>query len=108
MRRARRSDGGQIAPLMLLVVMAAVGMLLVLGQVGVRLDERHRAQGAADAAALSGAVWGRAAARDIAERNGATLEDYLSEGTEVEVVVRIGSARARARAARTVAGGSVS
>lgn len=60
------------------------------------------ARTAADAAALAGAADGRAAARDIAEANGGVLLDYRATADHVEVVVRVGPARARARAASMV------
>jgi hypothetical protein len=61
---------------------------------------RAEAQTAADAAALAGAVHGRAAAEDLAAANGGRLESWVAAGPEVEVVAVVAGERARARARR--------
>ncbi len=79
-------------------MVAIVGLLLV--GLGNQIGDRARAGGIADAAALAGARDGERAARDIAEENRATVIEFRSRGTEVEVTVEIGRSRASARARR--------
>lgn len=97
-------ERGQILPLVagLVVVcgIAAVG----LGRLGERALDRARAQSAADASALAGAVGGEAEGRRAAEDNGATVVSYRNDGPMVGVEVALGTARARA-SARAVSGG---
>lgn len=93
------ADGGQLLPLVALVMVVALGAVVALGQVGRVLDDRARARTAADAAALAGAAEGPAGAEDLARRNGATLEEVtVRQGTTV-VRVRVGWVTARAAAA---------
>lgn len=94
-----RGERGQAAPLMAAVVVL-VGMLALL-TVGVAAAavERARARTAADAAALAGAAGDRSSAAVLAVENGGALESYVeAPGGDVEVVVRVGRARATARA----------
>jgi hypothetical protein len=91
-------ERGQTLPfLMLLVALAAVVALAVV-QVGVRAVDAARARTAADAAALAGAAGGEAAAREVAEANGAALLAFVADGSDAEVTVRAGAAEATARA----------
>jgi len=86
-----------MAALILAIVML---MGLVVVRLGLQIDERARAQSAADAAALAGATEGEDVARTVTEANGAVLESFVVRGSEVEVVVRYGDERATARAKR--------
>jgi hypothetical protein len=89
---------GQTTPLVALLFVIVAGALLALGHLGALVADRSRAQTAADAAALAGATDGEGRARMVAARNGAEVRSYASDGAAVEVVVRVGSAEASARA----------
>ena len=93
-----RGDAGQALPL----VAGVVALVLVLGLAVVRLGttvgERARAHTAADAAALTGAAEGRAAAEAMARSNGGELTRYDERDGDVEVTVRVGDVVAVARA----------
>jgi hypothetical protein len=91
-------DRGQVVPLVagLLVLLGATAMLL--GLVAGVLVDRGRAQTAADAAALAAAAGTDRDAAALAAANGAELVAVHRDGAEVEVTVRIGRVRARARA----------
>ncbi len=94
-------DRGQAA--VVLVVVASVIFLVTttaLVVLGGRVVERTRAQTAADAAALVSLDDGRPGAEVMAARHGAELVSWVrgpADG-EVTVVVRLGRARATARA----------
>ena len=96
-----RADRGQVLPLLVLILVAAVGVALVVGRMGARADDRARAATAADAAALAGAADGRGAAADLAAANGGVLESFEVDGDTVTVVVAVGAMRASASAERT-------
>ena len=98
-RRCRR-EAGQIVPMaaLVLAIVMLIGLLVV--RLGLQVDERARAQSAADAAALAGATEGEDVAGSVTEANGAVLESFVVRGSEVEVVVRRGEERATARARR--------
>lgn len=96
-----RADRGQAMPLLVMLVLLAGVSVLVLTDLGVAAVSQAQARTAADAAALAGAAEGREAATRVAEANGATLESFEVAGAETEVVVRVGEARARARARRS-------
>jgi hypothetical protein len=97
-----RSDRGQATPLWAVVLVLA-GLLLVPTGLLIRATvERAEARSAADAAALAGALEGEAAARSVAEANGAELIEYRALGDLVEVTVVVGDRRATARAERTI------
>ena len=103
----RRADGGQATVLMIMLLIASVGAAAVIVEVGILLDESARARTAADAAALAGAVEGKAAAAQLAEANGGTLVSYNQQeidGSETwaTVTVRVGRASQNARAASVV------
>ena len=94
-------DRGQSAVL-LLVVVAVMGVALVaaLASFGGAIQERSRAQTAADAAALASLDGGRGVAADFAAQHGATVVSWVrGPGPyKVTVVVRVGDATAIARA----------
>lgn len=98
-------ERGQTMPLLLLLVALAAVTALAVVQVGVRAVDAARAQTAADAVALAGAAGGEAAAREVAEANGAELLRFVAEGPDAEVTVGAGGAEATARA-RLEAGGA--
>jgi hypothetical protein len=92
------SERGSVTPLVA-VVMVLVGVLcLGLGRLGGDANGRAKAQTAADAAALAGAVDGEDEARALAVANGAEVLRIDTDGTEVQVKVRIGDIEAWARA----------
>lgn len=91
---------GQALPLMAVVVALAALVVLGLGRVGSVVVARAQAQTAADAAALAGAVQGRAAAEGLAVANGGRLVSWAAVDREVEVVADVRGERARARARR--------
>ena len=92
---------GQALPLLVVVVALAALVVIGLGRLGGVVVARAEAQTAADAAALAGAVHGRAAADGLAAANGGHLVSWESAGREVEVVAEVRGERARARARRT-------
>lgn len=94
----RGGDRGQTVPLLAVVVVVAAGAMVLLGHLGVAARDRARAQTAADAAALAGAVEGAPAARDVAAANGATVESVVVGPGTAEVRVRLGRATASAAA----------
>lgn len=99
-------DRGQATPLLAAAVGLVAVMLLALGPMGRALADRAQARTAADAAALAGAAEGEAAARSVAQANGAVLVRFEpAAGGEVVVAVRIGrvTAHARARGRQVVA-----
>jgi hypothetical protein len=87
-------------PLVLAVVALAVVVVLALVPLARGVDQRARAQSAADAAALAGAAEGEEAAREVATANGAELLGWWAEGLDVWVRVRVGEASAQAKAER--------
>ena len=80
--------------------MVAVVLLLALVPLARAVADEARARTAADAAALAGAAEGEDAAREVAEANGAELVHWRAEGADVWVEVRVGDARAVAKARR--------
>ena len=99
----RRKDSGSVTPLMAVVVLAAGGAALLLGQLGGQAVASARARTAADAAALAGAAEGRPAAESVAAANGGHVVEYQASGLVTSVVVAVGTARARATAERSPA-----
>ena len=91
---------GQVLPLMAVVVALTALVVLGLARVGAVVVARAEAQNAADAAALAGAVHGRATAEALAGANGGRLVSGVAAGPEVEVVAEVRGERARARARR--------
>lgn len=102
-------DRGQAAVLVLvLATVLFVVTSAALVELGGRVIDRARAQTAADAAALGAVLGGRGAAETLARRHGATLVSFAlgqdggpdggPDGAMVTVVVRLGTATARAAA----------
>jgi hypothetical protein len=87
-------------PLVLAVVTLAVVVLLALVPLARGAVDRAQARTAADAAALAGALDGEAAARAVAAANGGELVAWRAAGVDVWVEVRLGAARAVAKATR--------
>ena len=93
-------DLGQILPLVALLVAMALG-LAVLTVETARLEGERAVAQVASAAALALAIDpddGRSRAHELAVANWAVLEAFRRVGTSVEVTVRVGRARATARA----------
>lgn len=97
----RGDQRGQVLPFLAIVMVMVVALTIMVVRLGGQIDQRARAQTAADAAALAGAGGGEDAARIIATRNGAQMESFVSRNGEVEVVVRVDDRRASARARRS-------
>jgi hypothetical protein len=93
-----RGDRGQVAPLLVVLVLLVGVVALLLGRLGGQAVARAQARTAADAAALAGAAEGRAAAEAVASANGGRLESFKTEGTDTEVIIVVGTARATATA----------
>jgi Flp pilus assembly protein TadG len=107
--RSRRDDRGQILPLVLLLIALGAGLAVLVGEFEAVAVERARARATAtaDAAALAAATErddGRTVAREFAAPNGAQLMSFTRDGGEVLVVVRVGRARATARAVAVLCG----
>lgn len=99
MGEVRRSGGnrGQAVPLVALVLLVATVVTWMLVGVATRAVDEARAQVAADAAALAGAL-DLVAARVVAHANAATVVTLTSGPGTTEIEVRRGRGRARARA----------
>lgn len=84
----------------MLPVVLVLAALVAVGtaRLGVAVVAEHRAQVAADAAALAGVRGGEVAAADLAMANGARLVSFERSGNDVVVVVARGEANATARA----------
>jgi len=95
-------SSGQVVPWFLLLVSAAVAATVGIARVGLVVDDSARARTAADAAALAGVHGDERTSREVAQANGAVLESFAFTGDGVEVLVRVGRMRARARAAYVV------
>ncbi len=95
-------DRGQMLPFMALILVAIVGLLAFFVRLAPLVDDAARARTAADAAALAGAVDGRAAAQQFANANGAELVNFNRVNRKVTVRVRVGSASAVASAEATI------
>ena len=98
--RGGADEAGQTTPLVLALVALAVVVMLALVPLAQASRQRAAAATAADAAALAGAAEGEEAARSVAAANGATLVAWRAVGLDVWVVVRLGGARAEAKAHR--------
>jgi Flp pilus assembly protein TadG len=97
-------ERGTALPLVLLALAALLTCSVVVAAVAGAARDRARAQTAADAAALAGAVEGRSAAGELAVANGAELVHYGVEGEVTVVRVWVGRAVAEARASVELAG----
>ncbi|MCY4068227.1 MAG: pilus assembly protein TadG-related protein [Acidimicrobiaceae bacterium] len=109
-----RSDAGQAAPLMVVMLAAVALTVLAATEIAQLLDSSAQARTAADAAALAGAAEGRSSAAAVAAANGGVLLDYSEQRASVDqssgdedaevvlvtVEVRVGSAIQTARAER--------
>jgi len=84
--------------LMVLLLAVTLGIVVVLTHLGATVVDRAHARTAADAAALAGAAQGRPVAEEVARRNGAQIESFVVLDGQTEVTVRVGRARATARA----------
>lgn len=93
-----RPDRGQVTPLLALVVVMTVMVAFGLGRLGSVVIDRAEARTAADAAALAGVTGGRAEAERLATANHGVVERFVAVGGDIEVTVRVGWARATARA----------
>jgi Zn-dependent alcohol dehydrogenase len=92
-------DAGQAVPLLAAVVLVAGLAVVGLGTLGAAAVQAARARTAADAAALAGVMDGEPGARRLAGDNGGELVSFTRTGEgDVVVVVRVGRARATARA----------
>jgi outer membrane lipoprotein SlyB len=98
--RREADDRASVTVLMSVVV----ALLAVVGFAAAKLGSEAlasaRADDAADAVALAGALGDNATAWSFAKRHGATLVSFVDEGDEVVVVVETGGRRVRARAHR--------
>jgi Putative Flp pilus-assembly TadE/G-like len=98
-------ERGQAVPLLLVVLVLATAAAVLVAELGVASTERIRAQTAADATALAGAVDGPRRAEQVAAANGASLEAYRDRDGTIEVLVRYRRARAVAAAEAASTGG---
>jgi hypothetical protein len=98
---ADRDRGSAIVLVTAALLLAAVSGLM-LGRMTEVMIDRAQATTAADAAALAGVLAGREAAVEAAERNGAALVDFSTDGRIARVIVEVGRARATATAERAI------
>jgi hypothetical protein len=94
----RGPDTGSATLLVVAVVVVLASIALAVGRFGGRLNDAARAQTAADAAALAGAVGGIERATELARANDAVLVAFVSRGDEVLVTVSVDGVQATARA----------
>ena len=100
MADVQRRDRGQAIVLLLAFVVVTVVLMIAVGHFSARLVDQQQAQLAADAAALAGVVGGRDAAERLAAANDGVLTDFVVDGHEVMVEVRVGNEWSQARATR--------
>lgn len=105
MHRRANDQHGQVLPLAAVLLAGTVALALLVVLTGEVLVDRARATTAADAAALAGAAEDRTAAEELAAANGGRIEEYALVDGETVVVVRVGRARATARARLDPSGG---
>jgi len=94
----RKSQNGQVLPLVALLLVAVGGAAMLTVRLGGLSTDRGRASAAADAAALAGAAEGHDGAARLAGANGGRLLSYRRDGDDTEVRVGVGRASATARA----------
>ncbi len=94
----RFGDGGQVLPLLVLVVLVGMAVALAMARLGGEVVDRARARTAADAAALAGVSGGRSAAEAAAQADGGRLVHFVSADGATEVEVRVADEMATARA----------
>lgn len=92
--RVHGRERGSVTVLMAGVIVVLGALIWWVGRTGGVLLDRSRAQTAADAAALAGAVQGEEAARSLATANGASVVSFNSSvsvdgGVDVQVDVVI-------------------
>jgi hypothetical protein len=92
------ADAGQVVAVVAVVMLVVVAIAVVIVAVGGVLSDRATARTAADAAALVAAVDTDEAAAEMAAVNGARLLAIHRNHDQVEVIVSVGRATARARA----------
>ena len=102
-----KQERGSVLPLVAVGILVAGGAVLLLGRIGTAAVDRASARTAADAAALAGAAEGRSGAMSVASANGGHVISYREQGSDTEVSVAVGQARAVARARRQSGGGAV-
>ena len=107
--RPESRDRGQVAPLMVVMLLVLTVAVAATVEIGRFLDESARARTAADAAALAGAAAGRTEAAALAAANGGRLLFYAEQEAGgdfdallVTVEVQVGRASQTARAERLV------
>ena len=100
--RVARGERGQTLPLVALLLVFGVAVMLAIAHLSTTAVARARAAGAADAAALAGALADRAASDSVARANGAELVTFERVGDVVVVVVERSGHRATARAEAVV------
>ena len=91
-------EGQALLSTVLSAAMVLLGGTYGLGVVHGVLQDQERAQTAADAAALAGALGDELSARAAAETNGARLLALTRPSGDVLVTVRVGFSEAKARA----------
>jgi hypothetical protein len=101
----RRSERGQVAPLVAVILVAAGFFCVVVARFGVAAADRADARTAADATALAGAAGGRSAADEIARANRGSVVKYEASGRDVRVRAQVRDAAASAKARRENGGG---
>lgn len=98
-------EGGQVLPLVTVVILLAGLACLLVGRLGGAAVARAQAMTAADAAALAGAAADREAAEAAASANGGRLIRFERVGSDTRVRVELGGAGATARARPGATGG---
>ena len=93
-----RGSSGQALPFGLAIAGLAAVLTVAVGSLAGDVVDAARARTAADAAALTGVTAGRDGSSRLAAANGATIVAWSRAGSEVTVTVRVGGARATARA----------
>jgi hypothetical protein len=96
----RRSERGQVAPLIAVILVCGGFFCLIVARFGVAAAARAEARTSADAVALAGAAGGRPAADEIAAANSAAIVRYEVSGRDVKVRARWADAAASAKARR--------
>lgn len=91
-------DTGTASVLVVAAIVVLSSVALAVGRFGRRLHDEARAQTAADAAALAGALGGRARAAELATANHAVLVSFIELDAGVRVMVSVHDAVAFAQA----------
>jgi hypothetical protein len=101
-----RSESGQALPLLLVILAAAVGAMLVVGELGARAIAGAQARTAADAGALAAAAEGPEAGAELARVNGSPAAVVDGGVGDATVTAAVGGLHATARAQAPVAEGT--